>query len=126
MFLTVSQTRIRYRQSALSEGRTGAVHGGDRLPWVGALDNFRPLTSRGWQVHVYGDAAPALQERCAALGLPLHRFDWHPDADRAGLHRGALYLVRPDGYIGLTDAEASAARLEQYCAEWGLKLGRAP
>ncbi|HYV48623.1 MAG TPA: FAD-dependent monooxygenase [Myxococcaceae bacterium] len=121
VFLTVSQTRIRYRQSALSEGRAGAVHGGDRLPWVAALDNFRPLTSRSWQVHVYGDAAPALAERCAALGVPLHRFDWHPDADRAGLRRSALYLVRPDGYVALADAEASAARLERYFSKRGLE-----
>ena len=33
-FRTVSQTAINYRGSALSEGRAGRVHGGDRLPWV--------------------------------------------------------------------------------------------
>ena len=34
MFRTVSQTAVNYRESPLSEGRAGAVHGGDRLPWV--------------------------------------------------------------------------------------------
>ena len=34
MFRTVSQTAVNYRGSSLSEGRAGAVHGGDRLPWV--------------------------------------------------------------------------------------------
>jgi 2-polyprenyl-6-methoxyphenol hydroxylase-like FAD-dependent oxidoreductase len=29
---TVSQTRVNYRRSELSQGKAGAVHGGDRLP----------------------------------------------------------------------------------------------
>ena len=59
MFRTISQIAIEYRGSSLSEGRAGAVHGGDRLPWVPAAqserDNFTPLASLMWQVHVYGD-----------------------------------------------------------------------
>src|SRR5271155_1673819 len=46
MFRTVSQTAVNYRGSPLSEGRAGAVHGGDRLPWVPlgeGTDNFAPL-----------------------------------------------------------------------------------
>ena len=41
MFRLVSQTRIHYADSPLSEGKAGEVHGGDRLPWVrtGAADN---------------------------------------------------------------------------------------
>lgn len=27
-------------------------------------DNFTPLTSLDWQVHVYGDAAPEIQAVC--------------------------------------------------------------
>ena len=34
MFRIVSQIEIAYRDSALSAGRAGGVHGGDRLPWV--------------------------------------------------------------------------------------------
>ena len=34
----------------------GAIHAGDRLPWVAAepdgSDNFAPLASLDWQVHV--------------------------------------------------------------------------
>ena len=69
MFRTISQTAVNYRGSSLSEGRAGTVHGGDRLPWVNASasgvaeDNFAPLTSLDWQVHVYGDAAPEIQSR---------------------------------------------------------------
>ncbi|HVE82671.1 MAG TPA: FAD-dependent monooxygenase [Myxococcales bacterium] len=123
LFRTVSQIRIRYPQSALSEGSAGEVRGGDRLPWVEGLDNFAPLASLDWQVHVYGDAPPALAERCAARGLPLHRFDWVPGAGEAGLRRDALYLVRPDGYVALADPDAGAARLERYLDARGLKPG---
>jgi 2-polyprenyl-6-methoxyphenol hydroxylase-like FAD-dependent oxidoreductase len=45
LFRTISQTQIEYRDSELSEGRAGRVHGGDRLPWIGPdPDNF---ASRG-------------------------------------------------------------------------------
>src|SRR5208282_378551 len=101
MFRTVSQTAVNYRGSSLSEGRAGKVHGGDRLPWVKtdsngfAEDNFAPLTSLAWQVHVYGDAAPEIQALCDARKLPLHSFPWRPEMHRAGLRRNAAYLVRP-------------------------------
>jgi hypothetical protein len=38
---------------------------------------------------------------------------------RAGLKRGALYLIRPDGHIALADPEADTERLRQYFAERG-------
>jgi len=64
-FRTVSQIRIAYRSSQLSEGSAGRVHAGDRLPWVpdvdGGRDNFEPLTSLAWQVHVYGEALEAFR-----------------------------------------------------------------
>jgi 2-polyprenyl-6-methoxyphenol hydroxylase-like FAD-dependent oxidoreductase len=122
IFLVVSQIRIRYRHSALSEGRAGGVHGGDRLPWVTTgpgQDNFAPLTSLAWQVHVYGEVSRAVSEACAALGLAVHNFAWRQEMERAGLMRGALYLIRPDGYVGLADPEADTSRLRQYLAGIG-------
>src|SRR5262249_51614829 len=103
LFRTVSQTNVNYRNSPLSEGHTGSVHGGDRLPWVriGDADNFAPLTALDWQVHVYGESANDLQKICSDRGLPLRAFPWHMDMARAGLQRNAAYLVRPDGYIAL-------------------------
>jgi 2-polyprenyl-6-methoxyphenol hydroxylase-like FAD-dependent oxidoreductase len=114
MFRTVSQIMVNYRSSSLSEGRAGRVRGGDRLPWVATDDNFGPLTSLDWQVQVYGSVAPPLEEACARRGLALHTFPWQSATSRAGLVRGALYLIRPDGYVGLADPEASPARLEHY------------
>jgi hypothetical protein len=43
---------------------------------------------------------------------------------RVGLRRGALYLVRPDGYIALADSSGDAARLREYRSSRG-PLGRA-
>jgi 2-polyprenyl-6-methoxyphenol hydroxylase-like FAD-dependent oxidoreductase len=120
MFRTVSQTVVNYRGSALSEGRAGPVHGGDRLPWVTtdpndlAKDNFAPLTSLAWQVHVYGDATAEIKAMCDARKLPLHVFPLSSEMKRAGLRRDAIYLMRPDGYIGLVDASGSASAIASY------------
>jgi 2-polyprenyl-6-methoxyphenol hydroxylase-like FAD-dependent oxidoreductase len=118
MFRTVSQTAVHYRASALSEGHAGGVHGGDRLPWVPAdgndTDNFTPLTSLDWQVHVYGEPALDLAPICQKRGLPLHVFPWRPEMRRTGLRRNAVYLVRPDGYLALVDPRGGAAALASY------------
>ena len=127
MFRTVSQTLVHYRAGALSVGRAGRVRGGDRLPWVlntegsGTVDNFVPLETLDWQVHVYGEARPALTEACARRGVLLHAFPWRRAAQRAGLRRGAAYLVRPDGYVALADPASNPARLEAYLDRWALR-----
>jgi hypothetical protein len=120
MFRTISQTAVNYRGSPLSEGHAGTVHGGDRLPWVkastigAAEDNFTPLMSLDWQVHVYGDPAPGIGALCHDRRLPLHVFPWRPEMDRTGLRRDAVYLVRPDGYVALADSGGSAAAVTSY------------
>jgi 2-polyprenyl-6-methoxyphenol hydroxylase-like FAD-dependent oxidoreductase len=117
LFKTVSQTGINYRPSPLSEGAAGGVRGGDRLPWVETMpgqDNFAPLTSLTWQVHVYGEPGRGVAEACAELRLPLHHFAWRPGMRRSGLRRAALYLIRPDGYVALADPRADPERLRRY------------
>ncbi|HLK40221.1 MAG TPA: FAD-dependent monooxygenase [Polyangiaceae bacterium] len=102
LFEAVSQIGIEYRDSPWSEGRAGAVRAGDRLPWAshagtGEEDNFAPLTSLDWQVHVYGAPPSGLASACETSRLALHSF---PPAEEASLQIGAVYLVRPDGYLG--------------------------
>jgi hypothetical protein len=129
MFRTVSQTAVQYRAGPLAEGRAGRVRGGDRLPWVAAdapeakrADNFAPLASLDWQVHVYGGTSvPGLAEVCGRRDLALHLFPWSSPARRAGLKRGAAYLVRPDGYVALADLDADPARLERYLERHGVR-----
>lgn len=122
LFRRVSQIGVSYHASALSEGRAGAVRGGDRLPWVEIVpgrDNFAPLVSMSWQAHVYGTLRPGLAAACGALGFPLHVFEWRRAMAGAGLARDALYLVRPDGHVALADAAASPDGLQAYVARIG-------
>ena len=118
MFRTVSQTAVNYRESSLSEGRAGEVHGGDRLPWVKSAlngsDNFAVLSSMAWQVHIYGEANAEMRRLCDDRGLPLHVFPWHPEVGRTGLRRNAAYLLRPDGYVALADTQGGAAAITSY------------
>jgi hypothetical protein len=128
MFRTASQTAIDYRPSNLSSGVAGKIRGGDRLPWIkldpslaGHPDNFAPLVSLDWQLHVYGDVTPEISQVCKAAGLPLHPFPWQDAMRSAGLVRNAVYLIRPDGYIGFADRGANAANLQQYLTDHQLR-----
>jgi 2-polyprenyl-6-methoxyphenol hydroxylase-like FAD-dependent oxidoreductase len=117
LFRTVSQIGVNYRHSPLSVGAAGAVQGGDRLPWVRleqGKDNFAPLASLTWQVHVYGEPRQGLAEVCAEFQVPLHLFAWQTLMRHAGLRRAAVYLVRPDGYVALADPYADPQRLCDY------------
>jgi hypothetical protein len=125
LFTTVSQTLINYRDSALSVGAAGKVQGGDRLPWVKLAsggDNFAPLTSLAWQVHVYGEVKQGVREACAELRLALHAFAWESTMEGMGLQTGALYLLRPDGYIALADPASDPKGLRQYFAARDLTI----
>jgi 2-polyprenyl-6-methoxyphenol hydroxylase-like FAD-dependent oxidoreductase len=125
-FQTISQIRVNYRASPLSAGAAGHVHGGDRLPWVAFEqhgDNFGPLASLAWQAHVYGEPDGALRKACETRSLPLHAWPWSEGCAHAGLARGALYLVRPDGYVGLAAPEGKAQeRLAEYLESRELRV----
>jgi 2-polyprenyl-6-methoxyphenol hydroxylase-like FAD-dependent oxidoreductase len=118
LFRTVSQLAIRYRQSPLSAGTAGRIRGGDRLPWIRTADgdNFVALRSLAWQVHVYGEPSPDLAAVCAPFRIALRTFEFTAAAERAGFRRGAIYLVRPDGYVALADPNGDAASLAKYWA----------
>jgi 2-polyprenyl-6-methoxyphenol hydroxylase-like FAD-dependent oxidoreductase len=123
LFRVLSQIGVNYRNSPLSVGTAGRVRGGDRLPWVETEpgnDNFIPLASLTWQVHVYGEARRGLAGFCTELQLPFHQFTWRPEMRRAGLLPAALYLVRPDGHVALVDPLADPARLRDYLSAAGM------
>ena len=113
LFRTVSQIGITYRHG----GGTG-VASGDRLPWTGAggADNFAPLRSMAWQVHVYGIARPEFRASAQALGLPLHEFAWSDAAEAANLPKDTACVIRPDGHLAVLlpvqDGEALAGFLK--------------
>lgn len=127
LFHTVSQIALNYREGPLSRGDAGKVRGGDRLPWVLAdgIDNYASLVNIGWQVHVYGTAQPELDTWCREHGLPLHVFAWRAEHQAAGLTRDALYLLRPDTYVGLVDTAATGSSLDNYFAARQITLEQA-
>lgn len=124
MFRMVSQTTVSYHDSPLSEGKSGSVAGGDRLPWVrsASADNYAPLADIAWQVHVYGAVQPDLRRWCEQHRVALHVFDWTPGHEQAGLQRDALYLLRPDTWVALTDPQQSTAALDGYFSARGFAM----
>jgi 2-polyprenyl-6-methoxyphenol hydroxylase-like FAD-dependent oxidoreductase len=123
LFRTLSQLVIDYRESPISEGKAGRLHSGDRLPWVPEIagvgeDNHAALSSLAWQVHMYSRGSEPIERACAELGIALRVFPWTPAMARAGFAPGAVYLVRPDGYIALADAGARPERLLAYARRW--------
>jgi len=123
LFGIISQTRIRYDHSPLSRGQAGGVHGGDRLPWVRYPDgtsNFDVLTGLTPHLQVYGDVPAALAgyDRFALKQLPLD-----DEVRHKGLQPGAVYFVRPDGYVGYAASSFDPAAFERYLDEAGFLGG---
>lgn len=135
IFRRVSQIEIAYRDSPVSvnEGTAGAkkaAKAGDRLPWAEHAtedghdqDNFATLQVPTWQAHVYGKAPAWAEKKIADKGLALHVFPWNAAMGQNGLRQDVLYLVRPDGYIGMIlagDAADAEKQLDAYAKKWGV------
>ncbi|WP_026702570.1 FAD-dependent oxidoreductase [Salibacterium aidingense] len=121
IFNTISQVKVSYESSRMSEGKAGKVRSGQRLPWVAGEteDNHAPLASMDWQVHVYGKAAPAVIK---FLPFPVHEFTWSRAAYKKGLKENVLYLIRPDGHIACTAKAEHPEILTNYIEKWKLQL----
>ena len=113
IFRNISQTKIEYRKSVLSLGKMGPIHSGDRLPWLSKQDNFAPLSSLDWQIHIFGNASQKLIAWCTRWDMTLHSF--RPEGP---FHDGTLCLVRPDGYIGWIGHDTDLAGLARYVRRW--------
>src|SRR5690348_9078799 len=124
MFRTVSQTMLNYRGGPLSEGKAGAVQGGDRLPWVSVdgVDNYDSLSAIAWQAHVYGAANDGLVHWCASRGIALHAFEWDTPYENAGFARDAVYLLRPDTYVAVAEPSGNAEALDAFLSTRDLRL----
>lgn len=81
------------------------------------------VSAASWQVHVYGEPTPAVIDLCASLSVPLHRFAWTEGAKAAGLDENAVYLVRPDGYVGFAAPANDAGTLRAYARTRELRFG---
>ena len=128
IFRRISQSLVNYRASALSQGGAGKVRGGDRLPWVlmaGERDNFAPLKSLDWQLHVYGAADGDLRSVAEKAGLPIHTFAWTLAMKEAGLQRDAFYLIRPDGYVAVVAERGDAEQMQEFLTRFKILPRRA-
>ena len=125
LFRTVSQTATTYRGSLLSEGSVEKIRGGDRLPWVqlsDGHDNYESLKSLAWQVHVYGTPRRGVKETCASLHLALQIFPWTTETEHAGFTRSAVYVIRPDGYVGIADEGTAPQKWSEYFTRRGIRV----
>jgi len=126
LFRSLSQTQIHYSDSPLSRGCAGDVCGGHRLPWIADADNFGPLRSMDWQVHVFGAASEKLRLLCAGVGLPIHEQRWTTGAQTAGYDRDGAYLIRPDGYVAAAASQSDApAVFGAFIADTGIRFAAA-
>lgn len=119
LFKIVSQIKINYHHSALSKGKAGGIRGGDRLPWIHGegFDNFKSLTCLDWQIHIYGKATDEFKRSIVLLSLKLNEFPWNKSAAQAGLKKDAVYLIRPDGYVGYANGLQESKGLESYLSD---------
>ena len=133
MFMRVSQTAITYRGlSSLAENKSkiataNTVQAGDRLPWVkidDEMDNYKKLESHWWQAHVYGDIIEEVKKELSTKeDLPLYTSPWEgTNAEAQGLRKDAIYLVRPDGHIGMVCDATEVGLLKEYLERWGIAL----
>jgi 2-polyprenyl-6-methoxyphenol hydroxylase-like FAD-dependent oxidoreductase len=116
IFRTISQITLNYRGKGLDQGHAGAVHGGDRLPWirVGDGDNYNALKRIDWQIHVYGVADDDLRRWCATRNVPLNVFPWATEMRDGGLRENAMYLIRPDTYVALAQPTQATNGLDHF------------
>lgn len=132
-FRTISQTGIRYPDSRLSESLPGGDGegpvAGDRFPWLKlelasggpVKDLYDELDDTHFQLVLFGQPAPAgpvapFHDLLRVLEVPGTAAN-HRDLDAARIPRPSFYLVRPDGYIGVSGARLDLAALTRYASE---------
>ncbi len=115
-FMTISQTGLNYRNRTLStEQLGGQIKAGDRFPWFveNGLDVFQTMTGTRLALFALGDwsAQTAQLEMLRSPLLEVVKITDQHTFLKAGLVAG-LYLVRPDGYIGLSTKDV--AEIHEY------------
>ena len=84
---------------------------------MGDSDNYKALKRIGWQIHVYGRADDYVKRWAQDRPIPLEVYAWTEDMRQAGLRENALYLIRPDTYVGLALSAPSVDAVEHYLAK---------
>ncbi|KAJ6260904.1 6-methylpretetramide 4-monooxygenase [Drechslerella dactyloides] len=128
MFETVSQVRIDYTQSAMSDRNyVGTLYAGERLPWVkfeDGTDNFESMSALNWQIHVYGGLDDEVKDWGLENNIIVQDFPFSEDMKAKRIPKGALILVRPDGYIGQLfhgSTKDCLRKLQLFIDKWGVE-----
>jgi 2-polyprenyl-6-methoxyphenol hydroxylase-like FAD-dependent oxidoreductase len=140
-FRTLSQTGIRYPESALSQSLPGlppdAPGAGDRFPWLkvklaagGAVEDlYRKLDDTAFNLLVFGQHAsthaPAgLHERVRTHVIPAD--DWNSaELARAKIPPTSFFVLRPDGHVGFAGVRYEEHAVRRYFVErYGMSDGR--
>ena len=92
------------------------------MPWIETTngDNFAPLRSVDWQIHVYGKALQELIDFSRLQSLELHEFTWGARMRDAGFKQDALYLIRLDGDAALATDKQWLRVLKMYLESFGI------
>lgn len=119
----ISQTAINYRQSELSNGYYGNIHGGDRLPWIHTnyIDNFEPLKTPVWQLHIYGEINEEVKELAYHTQIPIYHQPWVSAMKSNGIEENTVVLVRPDGYISVATNNDDLTPIQQMIEHFNIK-----
>lgn len=122
LYKLFSQAELRYSDSLLSEGSTGKIRGGDRLPWLktASFDNYNCLKLMAWHIQIYGKTHSNFNSVANFRGFRIYQFEWSQGAEAKGFIKDAFYLVRPDGYIALCDLRQNISVLKKYLNEWDI------
>jgi hypothetical protein len=68
-------------------------------------------------MHVYGKASDGTAALASESYIPLFEYAWSDTMSNAGLIRDAIYLVRPDGYVGYMGSQ-SEQEVGSYIEKW--------
>lgn len=68
-------------------------------------------------MHVYGKASDETAALASESCVPLFEFAWSDTMSNAGLIQAAIYLVRPDGYVGYLGSQ-SEQEVGSYIEKW--------
>jgi 2-polyprenyl-6-methoxyphenol hydroxylase-like FAD-dependent oxidoreductase len=114
MLATVSQFALNYREQGcgLDVGAVGAVHAGDRMPWVAGVG----VGAVQWEAVVFGTAPEAVKN----AGIRVREESWSEEARKKGFVQDAAYIVRPDGYVGAVLVGEGGPELTEWMAKWAV------
>jgi len=142
-FRTIAQIGISYPASSMSHALPGlpkdAPTAGDRFPWVRlkfaandtAEDLFERLDDRKFNLLMIGQS-PIATQALDDFGdlLRIHTIAADPansaELARAKVPQHSLYLLRPDGHVGLCGTSFDAAAIKRYLAEQVQLKARGP